>query len=290
MIPVFRTPILILAWRRPDCLRRLIRVVRIVKPKYLYAAVDGPRPNNGKEKEKIKECIRILTTEVDWECRLRLLSSAKNLGCRDGVRRGLDWFFSNVKEGIVLEDDCIPHHDFFAYCETLLNYYRNDPKVVFISGDNSHGIESGFADSSYTFIRTPLVWGWASWSSHWMSHDRDMTIWENYSKLGHRPTLFYSEDEHKHMCSIFDQICYYGVPNTWDYQYAASILVNHQLCIVPRSNLVSNVGFGDDATHTKGGNRRANSMTHPVFPIRHPEAIELDVIADRQVFTRVHCS
>lgn len=284
------TPLLILAWRRPQCLRKLIDALRPVKPRNIYASIDGPRKGNDFEKDQVKKCICIITSSIDWDCSLDLNVSILNKGCRLGVTSGIDWFFSNVKEGIILEDDCLPHPDFFSYCESLLDYYRHNRQVAFISGDNSHGIIPDNTKYSYTFIRTPLVWGWATWANSWFEHDRTMTMWCNYAKLGHLPSIFYSREEHEIMCKIYDQLCQTGLPDTWDYQLAASFLLSDKLCVIPRENLISNIGFDHDATHTTYQNRRANSSVSSILPISHPPKVQLDRFADQQVFEKVHHS
>ncbi len=50
-------------------------------------------------------------------------------------RKGLDWVFSQVKQAIILEDDCLPESSFFPFCETLLGRYAQDREVAMIGAN-----------------------------------------------------------------------------------------------------------------------------------------------------------
>ena len=122
----FSTPILLIAWRRPKETKEVIESLKIIKPKKLFISCDGARDHNKEEFEKVKKTQEILRKNINWDCEVKWKISEKNLGCKIGVTNSINWFFSNVKEGIILEDDIIAHDDFFQYCQILLEKYRND--------------------------------------------------------------------------------------------------------------------------------------------------------------------
>ncbi|MDI9406541.1 MAG: hypothetical protein QM522_07510 [Chitinophagaceae bacterium] len=114
------TPLLLIAWRRPHTLRQVIDAIRPVAPTRLYVACDGPNPDRPGEAEKVAATRAVIETEIDWPCQIERLYADVNQGCRLGVSLAISWFFEQVEEGIILEEDCVPHPDFFPYCTTLL--------------------------------------------------------------------------------------------------------------------------------------------------------------------------
>src|SRR5450759_4497034 len=121
----FETPVLFLIFNRSDTTQQVFNQIRQIKPKYLFVAADGPRLDRPVEIEKCLETKSIIQ-QIDWDCELKSLFSETNLGCRVGVSSAITWFFENVEQGIILEDDCLPDLSFFPYCENLLNKYKDD--------------------------------------------------------------------------------------------------------------------------------------------------------------------
>ena len=130
------TPLLLIAWRRPHTLRQVIDSIRAQAPTRLFVACDGPNPDRPGEADKVAATRSVIEEEIDWSCQINRLYSDTNQGCRLGVSRAIAWFFDHVEEGIILEDDCVPHPDFFLYCTTLLERYRHDTRIWCISGNN----------------------------------------------------------------------------------------------------------------------------------------------------------
>ena len=243
------TPVLLIAWRRPQTLRQVINAIRPVAPTYLFVACDGPNPNRPGEAEKVAATRALIEQEIDWPCQIERLYSDVNQGCRLGVSRAITWFFEHVEEGIILEDDCVPHPDFFRYCNVLLERYRNDSRVWCISGNNfQDGIWRG--DGSYYFSRYNHCWGWASWRRSWQYYDSDLSQWPVLRDAGLLETIFSDPAERTYWSYIWQRLLDYGQPDTWDYQWTFTCLINGGLTALPNHNLVRNVGFGEDATHT----------------------------------------
>lgn len=196
--------------------------------------------------------------------------------------------FFHVPYGIILEDDCLPHYDFFEYCEELLLKYRYDERVVSISGDNSAGLDFKHNEWSYSFIRCPLVWGWASWSRAWRLHDKNMQKWVAIRNTPIVEEIFYSKEEAKYMSILFDRLYYKEEPCTWDYQFMFTCMSSDLLCVIPRYNLITNIGFDDSATHTNLPGHRSYCPSLPIMPLNHPPQPYLDRTLDRQVYSRIH--
>lgn len=267
----FNTPILFIVFNRKDITLRAFNEIRKQQPKYLYVAADGPRPHIPDEKEKC-EAVRDIFKSIDWDCELKVKFNENNLGCGKAPKSAISWFFDNVEQGIILEDDCIAHQDFFPYCEEMLNYYKDQEEIMVISGDNfQDGLQRGTA--SYYFSAYPITWGWASWHRAWKNYDFYL---DDYSLTEFKNSIkFYNFRWNQRQMWIdkFLSMKKRGY-DAWDYQFSFHIWKNRGLCIIPNKNLVSNIGFGDTATHTTNDTFSAlNIKTAPILPIIHTEKI-----------------
>ncbi|MGR5229999.1 hypothetical protein ACPV30_15945 [Photobacterium damselae] len=233
-------PILILTFNRLNPVITLINKLRILKPKNIYVVSDGPR--NGKEKELINEIREKVLTSIDWDCQIHTRFRTENFGCKYGVHDGVQWFFSQVEQGIVLEDDCIPDMSFFSYCHKLLIRYKDDFRIGSISGRNELG-NSGTED--VLFISKFICWGWASWSNRVNQFD----IEYGYKRKDDIKLAGLSYIEKLHLKSMRGSMLTKQV-NSWAFSYDFSFRENKQLCVIPSHNLVSNIGFGVEGTHS----------------------------------------
>lgn len=159
-----RSPVLFLVFNRPDVTQRVFDAIRQARPPKLYVAADGPRKDKAGEAERCK-AVQNIVSMVDWPCEINKLIRDENLGCKIAVSGAIDWFFRQEPEGIILEDDCLPHPDFFLYCDELLEKYRDDERVGLISGTALGDIRAKnfiSGDEDFIFNRYPSIWGWAS--------------------------------------------------------------------------------------------------------------------------------
>ena len=246
----FNTPILIIAWKRPDKVSRILKVLKDIKPQNIYVACDGAKKDNLLEFKKVQQTRNIIEKGVNWKYRkFRKLFNKENLGCKIACTNAINWFFENVNEGIIIEDDCLPHYDFFKFSAIMLEKYREDKRVWCVSGSN-HQAERVIGGASYYFSYYPLVWGWATWKRCWDEYDVEMKSWPNFKKNNLLNDFFDSKKELKYWEKRFDTMYHFKKPDTWDYQWFYCCLKNNGLSIIPNSNLIENIGFGKDATHT----------------------------------------
>ena len=279
---MFNTAILFLVFNRPETTSKVFSAIRSIKPSRLYLASDGPRENKEGEKEKVNS-VRKIVTDVDWQCDVKTLFREKNLGCGKGVSEAISWFFQNEKEGIILEDDDLPHKDFFVFCETMLKRYRYNNNVLTISGNNfQNGIKRG--DGSYYFSKYFHSWGWATWRRSWKIYNREIVFWPEWKKTIHWKNKFSNNLERNYWKKIFDMI-YETNFDSMAYPFNACIMYKNGLNIIPNVNLVSNIGFGNNATHTTEENKIiSNLKTQRLNKIVHPKFIEINQEADKYVF------
>ena len=219
--------------------------------------------------------------DIDWPCRVLRNYAENNLGCRSRVASGLDWVFQHAEEAIILEDDCLPDPSFFRFCQELLARYREDQRVGMISGDNFQFGRS-FGDESYYFSRYFHVWGWATWRNRWAgSYDAAMTRWPTARDSSWLTDLLEDEAERAEWARNFDST-WRGRIDTWDYQWVFANWLEERLCLLPSLNLVSNVGFDTQATHTKVAGELANLESSALsFPLKHQREVARNREADQ---------
>ncbi len=280
----FETPILFLVFNRFDTAQRVFDEIRMQKPKHLYVAADGPRESKIGEAEKCQK-VRSLVDQIDWDCELKTLFRDENLGCAKGPATAITWFFQHVEQGIILEDDCVPHPDFFVFCDELLNYYKDNNRVMMISGDNfQDGIKRG--DYSYYFSAHSNSWGWATWRRAWLNYDFYL---DRYSLLDFKGAInHYFDNWCERQVWIDKFLCMKKRDYlAWDYQFQFHVWKNRGICINPNFNLISNIGFGNDATHNFNKDSVGIGIeTEPILPIHHNNLIAIDKDADAYYYNK----
>lgn len=273
------TPVVLMVFNRPEATARIFEAIRQAKPPQLLIVADGPRKARPDDPHRCAE-VRRIVAQVDWPCRVLTNFSEENLGCRRRVSSGLDWVFEQVERAIILEDDCLPDSTFFRFCQEMLDRYRDDPRVGMISGDNFQG-EKGGGRASYYFSRYFHVWGWATWRDRWQgSYDVDMAKWPSVKGEGWLKGIVEGGAERAEWKKNFEKT-WRGQIDTWDFQWVFANWVEKRLCLLPAVNLVSNIGFDLDATHTKSAGSLADLKRHALsFPLVHPDRVERDAAAD----------
>jgi hypothetical protein len=279
-----KTAVALIIFNRPETTARVFREIRKARPSLLLVVGDGPRPDRTDDKEQCT-LARAIVDQIDWDCEVRTNYSDVNLGCRDRVSSGLDWIFSEVEEAVILEDDCLPHPTFFQFCEEMLEKFRHDERIGHIGGANlQFGRKRG--SCSYYFSRYSNIWGWASWRRAWINYDVDMDLWPEVRDGQWLNDLFGRTDVANYWRFIFDRV-YRGEIDTWDYQRLFQCLIHGRLTVLPNVNLISNIGFNMNPTHTTGKSRLSNMKTEPmIFPLVHPPFIIRDASADRYTEAR----
>lgn len=269
-----RSPILFIVFNRLDTAARVFEEIRKACPPRLYIAADGPREGRAGEAAKVAEVRAFLDGAVDWPCEVRTLYRTENLGCRSAVSSAISWFFENEEEGIVLEDDCLPSPSFFPYCDAMLERYRDRPEVMCVSGDNFLPPELALP-SDYHYTRYIHIWGWASWRRAWNGYDADIKEdWGAHGEALLRGLFPRSAKAREHWARSFGSVAD-GKIDTWDYQWNYHIWRRGGLAVAPGKNLISNIGFGPEATHTT--EERHPLAELPVFelgdPLRGPDRL-----------------
>jgi hypothetical protein len=273
-------PVLFLVFNRPETTARVFAAIRAARPAQLFVAADGPRFARASEDERCRE-VRRIATAVDWPCELITLLRDDNLGCKRAVSSAIDWFFGQVSEGIVLEDDCLPDPSFFVYASELLARHRNDTRVMSISGDNFVSA-TWQPTESYYFSAFTHIWGWASWRRAWAHYDVAMADWPAQRDAGLMQRLFPdARHAQAHWTGLLDSVAS-GEIDTWDYQWAYATWKVGGLSCLPAVNLISNIGFGPGATHTFDAEGQLADLPRGSLPLplQHPTTVAAVAAAD----------
>lgn len=274
----FDTPILLMVFNRPDTTQEVFVRIRDIKPARLFISADGPRASHPDDIEKCKE-VREIVSQVDWPCEVKTLFQEKNLGCQIAPSSAITWFFEHVEKGIILEDDCIPDPTFFPFCAELLNLYEHDERVMQISANFYGGNKK--MTTSYYFSNIPRLWGWATWRRAWKLYDIEMKFWPEAKKRKLLRKALPNLAVYEYWEYLWDSY-YNGSRDSWDRPWAFACMYHNGLSINSTINLISNIGFGVDATHTKTNESKfANESITPMsFPLNHPLHIKIDTEMD----------
>jgi len=271
-----------LIYNRPSTTERVFETIRQTKPTKLLVVADGPRSDKADEAAKCTAA-RAIPERVDWPCDVLTNYAEANLGCRRRISSGLDWVFSQVEEAIILEDDCLPHPDFFSFCEELLGRYRHDERVMHINGSNfqPNRLKS---PHSYYFSRYPHVWGWASWRRAWQFFDVHLRQWADARCRRRYLETFADSWERRFWKQKLNAVSA-GLQDTWDYQWSFACISQRSFSPTPVVNLISNIGCGPEALHTENlSDLFANRATGELgFPLRHPNDVSTELSADEYV-------
>lgn len=279
-----KQPVLIIGYNRPHTTEQVIEAVKAYSPSRLYVACDGPKGDDNEEIQNV-HAVRHTMSNPGWECTITTLFRPKNLGLRIAVTDALDWFFENEEEGIILEDDCVPTPDFFRLAEHCLDTYRDNPQVWGMTGSNTADVTMSH-DASYGFAQHSLIWGWASWADRWKQRDYDLSTYPSPFQAG--LTRNWPSREHKHaFYRHLTGMAHTGLPNTWDYPWSWTVMKNRGLWVVPNAQLVKNIGYGDDATNTKGIGPQGPPAAS-LDQIIPPSTVKPNYSAERQILINIH--
>lgn len=280
----FHTPVLLIAFNRPEHTRRVLEAIMAAQPKDLYVFQDGAREGNEDDVRKCAE-VRNVVEELTKDANIVLHAnySDKNLGCGAGPMTGISWFFGQVEMGIVMEDDCLPHPDFFSYCEGLLDRYKDNDKIRFINATLYD--DRWQCEASYDFSHYMVTGAWAGWRETWQGFDLDLKDLDAKAFRKHVLKLTDNRGEANWWYSIVKEIQQdHNKKSYWDFQMQIHLFRESALTIHPQRNLVSNIGFDEEGTHTLSNHdRRGGRQVFPILPLSHPQ----DQVVDKK--RDAHC-
>lgn len=282
-----RAPVALMVFKRPDVTRRVFEQIRAIQPTKLLVIADGHRPDRVGEIDKCTQTRKIIDEGVDWNCEVIKNYSDVNMGCKQRVSSGIKWVFEQVEEAIILEDDCLPHPTFFRFCDELLDKYRHDDRVATICGTNVVG-EWKADIQNYHFSYYGGIWGWASWRRAWNDYDVEMKLWGEPEAQARVKDVLCDKKQYLNRKAVFDRM-YAGQIDSWDHQWSFARLLHSRLAVVPSRNLISNIGFSDEATHTNNYIKGVSelSLQEMKFPLKEPYGFAVDRGYDLQYYQKI---
>jgi hypothetical protein len=274
-----KTPVVLFVFNRPYTTEKIMDIIRKAAPPKLFVIADGPSTAYHKDVHECREVRRIIET-VDWRCEVFKNYSDTNIGCDTIIPMGLDWVFDKVDDAIIFEDDCLPHMTFFRYCEEMLDQYRDDKRIMTICGSN---FQFGRRRNqySYYFSRYHLITGWATWRRAWKHYDHTMELWPEIRNGGWLNDFLVDKKVVSNVTMLLDKY-YEEQIKPWDVLWYFSCWMQGALAAIPNVNLIKNIGYGREATHTRDEKSIfANIFCNPMnFPLLHPSFIIRDAVAD----------
>jgi len=281
------TPIAFIIFKRWKETSLVFEEIRRMKPSKLFIIADGPRND---EEKKLCEETRKIVEKIDWQCEIYRDYSNKNLGCRERVVSGLDWVFESVDRAIILEDDCLPDQSFFRFSEELLEKYKDNENIMHIGGTNFQQNNPKFlysiSNDSYYFSNIAQIWGWATWKRAWNKYDKSMLSWSRIKNLSEFKSYFPSLHIYQYWKDFFEKMSQNKF-DTWDIAWTYACFKEKGLCIMPKVNLIENIGSSDQATH------KINNLTHISresieLPLYHPSTIMINSDYDFFTYKKVY--
>ena len=283
-------PVFMIFFNRPDTLAEVFEAVKQAKPSKLFLACDGSRKGNKNDEEAVRLCKEVVS-DITWECEVYQNYSEENLGCGMRMYSGIKWAFETVDRLIILEDDCVPAQDFFPFCKELLEYYKDDVRIHSINAMNHLGV---YEDTPYSyFFGRSCCWGWATWKRTWDNVDFQMSFLDDpyalkcvESKYPYYDFATSRGAERKKLLEEGQRL------TAWTYQSAMACALHEQVCIVPKYNLISNIGLSENGVHTTNNIKKLPkksqqyyfAKTYDIeFPLRHPKY----VVEDRHYYNAV---
>ena len=279
-----RTPVAYVVFNRPRHTRETFAAIRAYRPSQLFIIADGPRTSHPGDIERCRE-VRSIVSEIDWPCEVRHNFSDGNVGCRRRVSTGLDWVFTAVDRAIILEDDCLGSLDFFSFCDELLSHYHDTESVWVVSG-NSYQPQHCRGNGSYFFSKYPDIWGWATWRRAWRHYRSDLPFLSEWLKSRRWKEDFPTRSEQRYFRRIFSEALT-GAVDSWAYRWTGCVIYGGGLSATPNANLVRNIGFDDQGTHTKSAHGLDYDLT-PLGALTHPSQITVDAEADEYLRRKLY--
>ena len=277
-----KAPVLLIVFNRKETALKTLAEIAKYQPAKLYVAGDGARTHKAGELALVSETRKAVLDAITWECEVQTLFQKQNLGCGQGVYSAINWFLTTEESGIILEDDCVPLPGFFNFCSELLEKYKDDDRVGGITGYNP--LKKQVLSDSYGFSKYVENWGWATWQRAWKHMDLDMNWLKDHQKIdiisnaGHHAKDF---GHWEHNLKLIEK----NKVSAWDIQWSFSVAAQNQLTIYPKYNLITNIGQGEQATHTGEHSPLLNFKTDKdlEFPLKHPKYVVPNIKLDEAI-------
>lgn len=265
-------PILFVIFRRKDVTMRTFAAIKAAQPAKLYIACDGAREAVNGEQELVEATRQAVENAIDWPCEVHRRYQDHNQGCAKAVSSAISWMFETEEMGIILEDDCVAKASFFKFVREMLHRYKDDQRIGMVAGTNLVSSKVTMPDS-YCFSKYKACWGWATWKRAWSNLQLDMP-WRDsgYYQSVIANNGFRAKDKNywKYRLNLIDA----NYVSSWDWPWYFCLAAQNQLCIFPSKDLIVNIGFDAEATHTSFFNLpKYKDEGELAFPLRHPRYI-----------------
>ncbi|WAC15320.1 hypothetical protein [Dyadobacter pollutisoli] len=240
---LFDIPVLLITFNRPETTCLVFEQIRKLRPSHLYLFSDAPRKDMPEDNDLVEACRYLLNdSEIDWDCKVERWFPETNMGCALGICSAITWAFETCSQLIIVEDDCLPHPDFFTFCKFMLDMYRGNDRIMHISGTlmNEEAKES---NSDHFFSLIGNTGGWATWKRAWNKYDFWMEQLPEMKSQKRMQSLIRNENTLKYWLDRFDAVYAEEKKQNWEVQWQYTLFKNYALAVVPNTNLISSIDY-----------------------------------------------
>ncbi|TQK18635.1 glycosyl transferase family 2 [Microbacterium sp. SLBN-154] len=281
------TPVILVGFRRGNELRQTLEATISHHSGPIYVFLDHPRDNVASDVAACEEVGTMVSEYAAEHARVVVRRPPQNLGVARAMPAAIDWALADgFDRFILLEEDCLPSPDFFRFMVENLERYKDDPRVAMVSGNQFLPPEMARKlPYSYYFSRFIHIWGWGAWARSWASYDHQMTALRDEVVRSNLRSLFPRKREMVFYRRVWNRQLSDAKDTAWASRWLLAMLLARGLCICPRENLVENVGFGQESTHTRRQSRYHRTRHQAMgFPLVHPPQVIEWRIADKWWF------
>lgn len=283
----FKTDIAValIFFNRPDCFKEVFKAVSEARPSRLYLIQDGARLNRPDDPSKIKAC-REIVSHIDWECEVIKDYSDINLGCGKRIFTGLSNVFKHEEYAAIIEDDIKIGDSFLPFCKEMCERYKNDQRIQMISGMNHLGV---YEESPYSYIFSRsggAIWGWATWARCWNELEWELSPASNPYILNCLRAQTWQNSLGSSLANrvqeVRNKILQGNSPSFWSLHFGFYAMLSNRINIVPKYNLISNIGLTTDSVHAVNSIQKLPKRLRVVFfakiyslefPLIHPQYV-----------------
>jgi len=280
------SPVAIFTFNRPEHTLNLLQSIvnsKFSKKTKFYIFSDNYKKKG--DKKKVKQ-VRFILNSFKKKINISIIKYKKNKGLYNSVIYGVNKILKKFSKIIVLEDDLVIKKNFFNYMNKSLDYYKNNNKIVQISG---YSYPFDYKTNSAYFLTLSSCWGWGIHKKNWVDFINFI------SKKGNITSVYNELFKLKEMKKNFNfngTFNYLGIlekqltskVSSWGILFYLFCFYKKKLILYPPVSLVKNYGF-DGSGHHKSYSSFFNeeNKKRKLSKIIYPKQI----IVNKKILTKI---
>lgn len=244
-------PILVMVYDRLDSLKKCIASLQ--KSEESAASILYISSDAAYRKEDVAkiEAVRNYIQTISGFKKVVSISPDENKGLNGAYTFAIDLIFKEHDTFIFLEDDIIVAPDFLKFMNDGLEFYKNDDKIISISGF-SHSVFFNVDSSLHSevyFTNRWCPWGFASWKDK-IQNVKALSLEELKSDLNTKSFVKKLDEIGIDLFTAFQRKSYKKEPLVLDYRYVHQMVKDDLYTITPYTTKTFNIGNDGQGTRT----------------------------------------